>query len=134
MKTIEKVIKFCTVLKFFLSDGCEDRDMLWAFFTNLSIEYIYLSIELCEKWPYFQNYHSKKINTVHNLITFSIVFTNKNRGGGTFSPRLLNPFSKTSATSPLIVLREAFLPTLKNAYFILFKHYKIVSLFYKCST
>ena len=23
-------------------------------------------------------------NTVHNLITFSIVFTNKNRGGGTF--------------------------------------------------
>ena len=29
-----------------------------------------------EKCPYLQNYHSKKINTVHNLITFSIVFTN----------------------------------------------------------
>ena len=25
-------------------------------------------------------------NTVHNLITFSIVFTNKNRGGGHFEP------------------------------------------------
>ena len=24
----------------------------------------------------------KNVNTVHNLITFSIVFTNKNRGGG----------------------------------------------------
>ena len=64
---------------FFLSDICEDRDILWAFFTNLSIEPIYLSLELREKWPYLQNYQSKKIlNTVHNLITFSIVFTNKN--------------------------------------------------------
>ena len=26
------------------------------------------------------------LNTVHNLITFSIVFTNTNRGGGTLSP------------------------------------------------
>ena len=64
-----------------LSGGCEDRDILLAFFTNLSIESIYLSPELREKWPYLQNYHSKKkISTVHNLITFSIVFTNKNRG------------------------------------------------------
>ena len=28
----------------------------------------------------------RKINTVHNLITFSIVFTNKNEGGGRFNP------------------------------------------------
>ena len=28
----------------------------------------------------------KKIDTVHNLITFSIVFTNKNGGGGRFNP------------------------------------------------
>ena len=28
----------------------------------------------------------KKFNTVHNLIIFSIVFTNKNRGGGHFEP------------------------------------------------
>ena len=28
----------------------------------------------------------KMINTVHNLITFSIVFTNKNEGGGRFNP------------------------------------------------
>ena len=69
-------------VEFFLSVGCEVRDILWAFFTNLSIESIYLSPELREKWPYLQNYQSKtkKINTVHNLITFSIVFTNKNRG------------------------------------------------------
>ena len=50
---------FCTVLNFFLSVGCEDRDILWAIFTILSIESIYLSLELCEKWPYLQNYHSK---------------------------------------------------------------------------
>ena len=67
---------------FFLSGGCEDRDILWEFFTNLSIETTYLSPELREKWPYLQNYQSNFFfNTVHNLITFSIVFTNKNRGG-----------------------------------------------------
>ena len=43
---------------FFLSGGCEDRDILWAFFTNSSIESIYLSLELREKWPYIQNDHS----------------------------------------------------------------------------
>ena len=42
---------------FLQSGGCEDRDILWAFFTNLSIETIYLSLELREKWPYLQNYH-----------------------------------------------------------------------------
>ena len=30
-----------------------------------------------ENCPYLWNYHSRKINTVHNLITFFIVFTNK---------------------------------------------------------
>ena len=39
---------------FFLSGGCEDREILWAFFTNLSIESIYLSPELREEWPYLQ--------------------------------------------------------------------------------
>ena len=29
---------------------------------------------------------TKKINTVHNLVTFSIIFTNKNGGGGRFNP------------------------------------------------
>mgnify|MGYP001418915763 CR=1 FL=1 len=38
VKTIEKVIRLSTVLIFFLSGGCEDRDILWAFFTNLSID------------------------------------------------------------------------------------------------
>ena len=76
----------CVDFFFFMSGGCENRDVLWAFFMNLSIETIYLSPELREKCPYLQNYQSKKkINTVHNLITFSIVFTNKNRGG-TLSP------------------------------------------------
>ena len=42
-----------------------------AFFTNLSIESIYLFIELREKWPYLQNYHpKKKFNTVYNHILF----------------------------------------------------------------
>ena len=34
VKTTEKVIRLCTALNFFLSGGCEDRDILWAFFTN----------------------------------------------------------------------------------------------------
>ena len=60
VKTIEKVIRLCTVLKKKkLSGGCEDRDILWAFFTNLSIENIYLSLELHEKLPCLQNYHLK---------------------------------------------------------------------------
>ena len=38
VKTIEKLIRLCTVLKFFFGGGCEDRDLLWAFFTNLFID------------------------------------------------------------------------------------------------
>ena len=55
VKAIEKVIRLCTVMKkkHFLSCGCEDRPILWAFFTNLSLETIYLSPELLEKWLYF---------------------------------------------------------------------------------
>ena len=34
VKTIENVIRLCTVLNFFLSGGCEDRDILGAFLTN----------------------------------------------------------------------------------------------------
>ena len=41
----------CVEKKMF-SGGCEDRPILWAFFTNLSLEIIYLSPELREKWPY----------------------------------------------------------------------------------
>ena len=52
VKTIETVIRLITVLIFFLSGGCEDRAILWAFFTNFSLETIYLSAKLREKWPY----------------------------------------------------------------------------------
>ena len=38
-----------------VSGGCEDRPILLAFFTTLSLETIYLSPDLREKWPYFQN-------------------------------------------------------------------------------
>ena len=39
LKTIEKVIRLLsTVLTFFLSGGCEDRVIVWAFFTNLSVD------------------------------------------------------------------------------------------------
>ena len=41
-------IMHCIEIVFF-SGGCEDRDILWAFFTNLSVESIYLSPELREK-------------------------------------------------------------------------------------
>ena len=34
------------------SGGCEDRNILWAFFTIFSLETIYLSPKLLEKWPY----------------------------------------------------------------------------------
>ena len=54
VKTIEKVIRLFTVLIFF-SGGCEDRPILWAFFTNFSLETIYLSPDLREKWLYLQN-------------------------------------------------------------------------------
>ena len=40
------------VEEFFFSGGYEDMPILWAFFTNLSLETIYLSPELREKWPY----------------------------------------------------------------------------------
>ena len=68
LKTIEKLIRLCTVLNFFLSGGCEDRDMLWVFLTNLSIESIYQSLELREKWPYLQNYQHIFFNTLHKLV------------------------------------------------------------------
>ena len=51
--------KIMHCVDFFLRGGCEDRDISWAFFTNLSIETIYLSPELREKWPYLQNDHSR---------------------------------------------------------------------------
>ena len=60
MITIEKAIRLCTVLKKKFSGGCEDMPILQAFFTNLSLETIYLSIELREKWPYLHTSHSKK--------------------------------------------------------------------------
>ena len=34
--------------------GCEDMPIFQAFFTNFSLETIYLSPELLEKWPYLQ--------------------------------------------------------------------------------
>ena len=36
--------------------------------------------------PIFKTTTLKKFNTVHNLISFSMVFTNKNREGGHFEP------------------------------------------------
>ena len=39
--------------------------------------------------PYTHNHHSKKINTELNLTTFSIVFTNKNRGAHSAPPPII---------------------------------------------
>ena len=52
VKTIEKVIRLCTVLKKKLKVSCEDRPILWAFFTIFLLKTIYLSPKLREKWPY----------------------------------------------------------------------------------
>ena len=95
VKTIEKVIRLCTVLNIFLVVVVK----IGTYYVHFPR--IYLSLELREKWPYLQNYHSKKINTVLNLITFSIVFTNKNRGY-TLSPP---PPIKTTVYLPLIITK-----------------------------
>ena len=78
-KTIEKVIRLCTVLSFF-SGSFEDKTIFHVIQEIDSIDKFVKNVHnIC---PYLHNYHSKKkINTVLNLITFSIVFTNKNRGG-----------------------------------------------------
>ena len=55
-----------------------------------------------EKLPYLQNYQSKFFfNTVHNLITFSIALTNKNRGGTLCPP----PPIITKVYLPLIITK-----------------------------
>ena len=69
---------------FFFSGGYEDMSILWAFFTNLSLETIYLSPELHEKWPFlFLNPVPNLFTSIskvcffimfHNLFTFFIVF------------------------------------------------------------
>ena len=46
----DKIMRCVEKKKF--SCGYEDMTILWAFFTNLSLEPIYLSPELREKWPY----------------------------------------------------------------------------------
>ena len=45
----------CVEKQFFFSGGCEDMPILQAFFTNFSLETIYLSPDLREKWLYLQN-------------------------------------------------------------------------------
>ena len=61
---------------------CVEFFFEWWFRSNLSI---YLQ-NYVKNGLIFKTTNQKKINTVHNLITFSIVFTNKNRGGGHFEP------------------------------------------------
>ena len=79
LKTIENVMRLCTVLIFFLFWVVVLN--IWVFFTNLLwIDITPLPIKT--KFKYVKNVHifkatTKKINTVHNLITFSIIFTNK---------------------------------------------------------
>ena len=69
---------------------------IWAFLHDSSIYLLWVDIttvpppphqvEISEKCQNLQSYNSTKINAVHNLITFSIVFTNKNGGGGRLIP------------------------------------------------
>ena len=52
--------------------------ILQAFFTNFSLETIYLSQELREKWPYLQNQHSKK-NSTQCIILFLFLWFSDNK-------------------------------------------------------
>ena len=52
--TLQSVIQRDQKFLFF-SGGCEDMPILQAFFTNFSLETIYLSPDLREKWLYLQN-------------------------------------------------------------------------------
>ena len=67
---------------------------IWPFFTEYDLVMIEGALSALYRLidKFVKNVHNmslssqpplkKKINTVHNLITFSIVFTNKIRGGG----------------------------------------------------
>ena len=71
-----------------MSGACEDRDILWSFLTNLSIESIYLSTDLREKWPYLQNYlllhiyFNERQSVQHNIIwhNYNTVYTTTTPG------------------------------------------------------
>ena len=68
----------CVEKKKNFGGGCEDRPILWSFFTIFPSK---LSI-------YLQNYVKNGLNfktTNQRIISFSMVFTNNNRGG-TLSP------------------------------------------------
>ena len=88
MSTIEKLLRLCILLIFFffLCGGCKDRDILLAFFTNLSNESIYLSTELREKWPYLQNYLSIFFSTQCIILLLFLLFSQIKIGGGHFEP------------------------------------------------
>ena len=73
-------IMHCVEKKF--SGGCEDRPILWAFFTNLSLETIYLSPELREKWPYLQNSHSKFFFSTQCIILLLFLLFSQIKIGG----------------------------------------------------
>ena len=45
--------------------------------------------------PIIKTKNKKKINTAHNLITFSMVFTNKNREGTLSPPPIITKVCKT---------------------------------------
>ena len=62
-----------------------------------------------------------KINTVHNLITFSIFFTNKNGGGVKFNPdfrSISEPFNISSIFGTYINFSSPSLPSILRLYYI----------------
>ena len=82
--------------------GCDDRDILWAFFTNLSLESIYLSPELRKKWPYFQNYRSILFLTRFIILLIFLLFSQIEIGVGTLCPP---PPIITKVHLPLIITK-----------------------------
>ena len=64
---------------FFLSGSCEDMGIFHVF--QISFDDLMISTHNSEKNPHIfkTTNQKKKISTVHNLIKFSIVITNKTR-------------------------------------------------------
>ena len=78
VKTIEIVIRLCTVLKFlFFSGGFEGRPILWVFSTIFSIETIYISPKLRENGIIFKTENKKKNSTQCIILSLFLLFSKK---------------------------------------------------------
>ena len=87
--TITKVLCLFRLFIFFFyfSGGCEDMPILQAFFTNFSLETIYLSPDIRENGYIFKtSTQKKKISTQCIILFIFLWFSQIKIGGDTFCP------------------------------------------------